>query len=443
MESDLIPYHAITTVPARQVLVLAPHPDDEVFGCGGAIRSHVVGGVPVRVVILTDGAQYADAMQRQGESRAAAQVVGYGEPQFWGLPDRGLQCSDTLVERIVNEITVQGADLVYAPSPWEVHPDHRQASTLAVEAVRRAPGPVRLAFYEVGAPLRPNVLLDLTQTIERKIQAMQCFASQLAQQDYSRHILALNQFRSYTLPKDVLYAEAYLVFNQAELNAPTQRHLLNCVSLGSQPLPLSMRPSLPLVSVLVHSKGGSHPAETLDCIGVQTYPNIEVLLLESSCDTSQVPEHCGAFPLRRVHADPALDLAALRSLGHRNAAGTYVMWIEAGDWVLPGHIARLADLLIQDPALQAVYSGVVFVNERGFPLGQVFDMPLSGSDVAPDRPLPINAWLLARHLVAPPAPEDAPLTLDASMDFWHQLCLRTVAAHLPGATAVHRVVGPT
>ena len=421
--------------------MLAPHPDDEVFGCGGAIRSHVIGGVPVRVVILTDGAQYADVLQRQAESRAAAQIMGYGEPQFWGLPDRGLYCSDTLVERIVNEITVHGADLVYAPSPWEVHPDHRQTSTLAVEAVRRAPGPVRLAFYEVGAPLRPNVLLDLTPTLDFKRQAMQCFASQLEHQDYTRHMLALNHFRSYTLPKEVLCAEAYLVLNQAELSAPTQRHLLNCASLGSQPLPLSMRPSLPLVTVLVHSKGGSHLAETLDCIVVQTYPNIEVLLLESSSNPSQTPERCGSFPLRRVHAEAALDLAALRSRGHSNAAGAYVMWIEAGDRVLPGHIARLADLLIQDPALQAVYSGVVFVNEAGFPLGPVFDNPLSGSAVSQDRTLPINAWLLARNLVAPPAPEDAPLILDASMDFWHQLCLRTVAAHLPGATAVHRVVG--
>ena len=208
-ESDLIPYSACSVVPAQAVLVLAPHPDDEVFGCGGAIAQHVKSGHPVCVVVLTDGALYADSDVRQRESVAAAQILGYGTPEFWGLPDGGLSYSEELAQRLADRIAQCGADLVYAPSPWENHPDHKQTQLLAAEAVLRSAPNVRLAFYEVGAALRPNVLLDITTVLETKAAAMRCFASQLEHQNYLGHIQALNFYRTYTLGADVKAAEAF------------------------------------------------------------------------------------------------------------------------------------------------------------------------------------------------------------------------------------------
>src|SRR5665647_2332725 len=104
MESDLIPYSASHGLPAQAVLVLAPHPDDEVFGCGGAIAAHVRAGVPLQVLILTDGAVFGNATTRANESLAAAGLLGYGEPEFWRLPDRSLRYSEELVQRIVEKI---------------------------------------------------------------------------------------------------------------------------------------------------------------------------------------------------------------------------------------------------------------------------------------------------------------------------------------------------
>ena len=209
LETDLIPYSASLCLPARSVLVLAPHPDDEVFGCGGAIAQHVKSGHPVCVVILTDGALYADSDVRQRESIAAAQLLGYGKPEFWGFPDGELQYSDALAQRLADKIAQCGADLVYAPSPLEYHPDHRQTQLLATEAVRLSTPELRLAFYEVGAPLRPNVLLDITTVMEIKEAAMRCFVSQLEHQNYVGHIQALNFYRTYTLGADVKSAEAF------------------------------------------------------------------------------------------------------------------------------------------------------------------------------------------------------------------------------------------
>jgi LmbE family N-acetylglucosaminyl deacetylase len=235
LESDLIPYSASQGLPARAVLVLAPHPDDEVFGCGGAISRHVDAGHPVHVVVLTDGALYGDAIARQHESTAAAKVLGYGTPEFWNYPDRGLPCDDALVQRTVEKIAQTGADLVYAPSPWEIHPDHQQAHRLAVEAVRCSAPNVRLAFYEIGAPLRPNLLLDLTALLSIKEAAMRCFGSQLLQQDYVAHIQALNRYRSYTLGPEVLAAEAFWLVSPQELDRTLRESLFSLLSHGNLP----------------------------------------------------------------------------------------------------------------------------------------------------------------------------------------------------------------
>ncbi|MCH5376455.1 MAG: PIG-L family deacetylase, partial [Planctomycetes bacterium] len=83
------------------MLVLAPHPDDEVIGCGGAILRHVDQGDAVTVVLVTDGAAAmpdGDTADRESyrtirlaESRSAAKVLGYCELITWQVEDRQLQ----------------------------------------------------------------------------------------------------------------------------------------------------------------------------------------------------------------------------------------------------------------------------------------------------------------------------------------------------------------
>ncbi|QIK38614.1 PIG-L family deacetylase [Caldichromatium japonicum] len=226
LEHQFIPYRVEYRLGRGRVLVFAPHPDDEVLGCGGAIMRHVAGQDPVRVILCTDGAlglppDHPPPIEtRRQESRAAAQVLGYGEPIFWDWPDRGLIYGEPLIAQIQEAIADWPADLVYAPSCWEVHPDHLNLALACAEAIRRCERPIQLVFYEVGVPLWPNLLLDITDLSARKKQALECFASQMLQQDYSRQIAGLNAFRSYTLGPEVKAAEGYRVLSREALNAP-------------------------------------------------------------------------------------------------------------------------------------------------------------------------------------------------------------------------------
>ncbi len=221
MESNFIPYTATTTLPEGNILVLAPHPDDEIFGCAGAIIQHVAQGNSVKVIIVTDGSAAINHSDddsrlryikiRQQESCQAAKILGYEIPEFWDIVDRTLTYDEKLVQRLGKYIQVNNITHIYAPSLAEIHPDHSALANLAVEAARRSK--VKLIMYEIGIPLHPNILLDITPNLARKKQAMECFVSQLKIQDYQRHILCLNGYRSYTLPPQVTEAEAYYIFD--------------------------------------------------------------------------------------------------------------------------------------------------------------------------------------------------------------------------------------
>jgi len=221
MESTFIPYTATTSLPKGKVLVLAPHPDDEIFGCAGAIIQHIAQGDPVKVIIVTDGSaatNHSDTNSRldyieirKQESRQAAKILGYGIPEFWDIVDRTLTYDERLIQGLCDSIQTNEISQVYAPSLAEIHPDHNVLANLAVEATRRCK--ITLTMYEIGIPLRPNILLDITPYLKQKKKAMDCFASQLKIQDYRRHILCLNGYRSYTLPPQVIVAEAYYRFD--------------------------------------------------------------------------------------------------------------------------------------------------------------------------------------------------------------------------------------
>lgn len=218
MERDLLPYEAATAVDARSILLLAPHPDDEVFGCGGLWALAAAQGVATQVVVVSDGAVAGDAAVREAESRAAARALcgdaAVQALEFWRRPDRGVRPDEDLVQAIGQAVQRRSTHWLLAPSPYEVHPDHRAVCLAAIAAASRPQAleaGVRLVFYEVGQPMLPNRLFDITPVIDAKRRAMDCFVSQLALQRYDEHVLALNRYRSYTLGPQVRYAEGYHV----------------------------------------------------------------------------------------------------------------------------------------------------------------------------------------------------------------------------------------
>lgn len=209
---------AVVGAPAAcKVLVLAPHMDDEVFGCGGTLAQSVRGGSEVVVAYLTDGSKgfgpalspelsavEVRAMQaqlvgtRKAEARQAARLLGVHELLFLDLPDGALAVTPDAVERLSAVLRQVRPDVVYLPCLTDTHPDHWMTNCLFIEAALRAQLPPTLACwgYEIWAPVVANTIIDITDTIDVKQQAMRTFVSQIGHYDYPRAITGLNAYRS-------------------------------------------------------------------------------------------------------------------------------------------------------------------------------------------------------------------------------------------------------
>src|SRR5215207_2048953 len=147
------------------VLVVAPHPDDESIGCGGTICLHTARGDRVAVAYLTSGEGGGERLRRlppeqawrirEREAEAAAEILGVKELTFlrhldWFLGKEVDKAAASLGPILKRE----APQIIYLPHAGEWHPDHQAALPIVLMALRanEIPAP-RLLTYEFWTPL--------------------------------------------------------------------------------------------------------------------------------------------------------------------------------------------------------------------------------------------------------------------------------------------------
>lgn len=221
----------------RRILVLAPHMDDEVFGCAGTLARAVAAESEIRVVFITNGSRGYDPARvasltteereafeqalietRKAEARRSGALLGYSEPVYLDLPDGRAAETDGAAERLARVIGELSPDVVFLPFLTDPHPDHWATNRLFIDAALAAGlGPsIPCWGYEVWTPLVANTFVDVTTVMERKRSAMAMFESQNAEVDYPRAIEALNAYRSLGAGLAHGYVEAFFVETLAE-----------------------------------------------------------------------------------------------------------------------------------------------------------------------------------------------------------------------------------
>lgn len=214
-----------------KVLVVAPHPDDEVLGCGGTIAKHAQAGDEVHLCIVTQAytPDWSEEFlkNRPVEIEDARKVLGVRQVHMLGFPTVKL---DTVPQKTLNaslEAVFEkvGPDVVYLPHHGDVNMDHRivfESCMVAVRPIRR--GIRRLLSYETlsetewgipAEPFVPNVYVDVTGTIEKKTEAMKMYRSEIKQAPHPRSaeiIEALAKKRG--SEANVRFAEAFMLIRE-------------------------------------------------------------------------------------------------------------------------------------------------------------------------------------------------------------------------------------
>ena len=168
-------------VPAR-TLAIGAHPDDIEFGCGATLAKWTRAGCDAHMLVLTDGSKgtwdsHADlealVALRAEEQRAAAHVLGVAEVHFLGATDGELTEDRATRARICEIVRRTRPNVVFTHDPWKpyrLHPDHRHAGFVVIDALVAARDPH--FFAEQAVPHhRPDMLLlfeaDTVDHIER------------------------------------------------------------------------------------------------------------------------------------------------------------------------------------------------------------------------------------------------------------------------------------
>ena len=199
------------------VLVVAPHPDDEAIGCGGSLCLHADRGDRLVAAFLTSGELGLKHLPpeeawriREAEAEAAGEALGLAQLAFLRCPD--WYVGDNIEEaaaRLRPIIEREAPDAIYLPHAGEWHPDHRAALPIVRAALCKADIRPSLFAYEVWTPLQEyDHVEDISAVMERKLRAVRCYTSQLGGFRYDRAAHGLAQYRG-ALAGRCMYAEVF------------------------------------------------------------------------------------------------------------------------------------------------------------------------------------------------------------------------------------------
>lgn len=206
--------------PPCRVTVLTPHADDETFGAGGTVLRHLAHGDAVQVLLFSDnvasiaGSVLNDSQKREkreAEFASAMQILGVSQwtPLRLGNSDF---ISDVYGERAFSKLIENEPDVLYLPSLFDNHQDHRILNDWLLRILR-----THISFrpivrgFEVWSPLPATAVTDITAQMEHKRDAMRAYESQQDDIDYLHHLEGLNAYRAMTLGgRRARFAEAFL-----------------------------------------------------------------------------------------------------------------------------------------------------------------------------------------------------------------------------------------
>ncbi len=480
MPNLLTPPGNTVQIAAEKVLILAPHQDDELLGCGGLLKSLVERGSAVSVLFLTDGGGGVErtpagpggengvgegiAAVRRRESEAVAEFAGWSVQQL-SFRDGSLAANIvSLAAGIEEHLLAVQPDLVLVPSPLELTPDHVAAfeSLFAVltrlrsgDALFESAAGCRYLTYSVNHPGYPNVLVDVSAHMEWLRDAMAIYESQLALHNYTHAGVGLRRFRTHSLGPEVEGAEGYARLALTDFTTNTLATLVEMLGAPAQ----RAEQATAAVSLIVRTFNRPELlAEALESVARSHWLPAELVLVnDGGVDPLQHARVKAAleglpFTLKPVQLERNSGRAAAANAGLAAATCEFVSFLDDDDLVFPEHLQVLASA-VSAPGVRAIYSDAAVARyelraslevdgrdgggwsciQRSLPYSRDFD-PVR---ILIDNYIPFHTLLVERDL-ALSVGFDEDLEAFEDWDFIIRLCQQSTLHHVRQVTCEYR-----
>ena len=215
----------------KNILVIAPHADDETLGCGGTLLRHAENGDKLFWLIATIPEDKEKRMLMEQSVKKVSEAYNFDSVIQLELTETRIDLVPhaVIIKKISDAINANKPDIILLPNRTDVHSDHRIIFDLAYSCTKnfRFPFVKKLLMYETLSETEfspsidslafiPNTFVDVTLFVNRKIEIMEMYSSEIMQPPYPRSapvIEALARYRGSRI--GVAFAEAFVLLYEA------------------------------------------------------------------------------------------------------------------------------------------------------------------------------------------------------------------------------------
>jgi len=221
----------------KNILIIAAHPDDEVLGCGGTILLYKKKGFNIHVAFMTDGensrqsndnqVSLHDISSRRESAEKCLKILGVDSCSFHNLPDNEMDSVSLLevtkyIEKLIAE---HNPSIIFTHHIGDVNIDHQICYKAVLTATRpqkpfsvktvlsfEIPSSTEWQFVSSKLSFNPNIFIDISDFFDKKIEALNCYSSELRDFPHPRSIEAISSLSMYRGASiGVNHAESFLL----------------------------------------------------------------------------------------------------------------------------------------------------------------------------------------------------------------------------------------
>ena len=207
---------------ARKALIVAPHADDDIFGTGGVLLKLKEKAAEIETVYITDAGKDEAAREAiRCEALEICQELGV-VPHFLNGKVKSIPNKNKESEKLSEILSRFQPDVIFTTFLLDDHPDHQNANQVLSAALEKTGLTSEIWSYQIYTTVLPNVVVDITDQMDRKEELMRKWKSVSGNRDWAHYIRGMNAMNCRFIPgREKIYAEGFFV-------VPTKEYLALC-----------------------------------------------------------------------------------------------------------------------------------------------------------------------------------------------------------------------